>query len=122
MMGRSRMGLRYCLIFLVAFTACHGASGQRSLMAQDKPLNAKVEQSAREPQDASDLDCKKLLELIEQQRSVMSREAGQIRREIAALRDEISRPGAKDVFAGIGYIFGLAGIGLYVHARKDRRK
>jgi hypothetical protein len=38
--------------------------------------------------------------------------------EIAALRADLEKPGIKDVFAGIGYIFGLFGAAAFVAARR----
>jgi nickel transport protein len=39
-------------------------------------------------------------------------------KEIAALRADLDKPGMKDVFAGIGYIFGLFGMAAFVAARR----
>jgi hypothetical protein len=66
------------------------------------------------------MDCQQLAALIDQQKSLISRETGQIKRELAALRDDLSRPGVREIFAGIGHIFGLAGMGLYVHCRRSQ--
>ena len=48
----------------------------------------------------------------------LSRDLRQIRREIAALRAEMSRPGIREVFTGVGYIFGLFGVAAFVAARR----
>ena len=48
----------------------------------------------------------------------MSGELRRIQREIAALRADLDKPRLKDVFAGIGYIFGLFGVAAYVAARR----
>jgi nickel transport protein len=56
--------------------------------------------------------------LIKEQNSKLSRELRRIQREIAALRADLDKPGLKDVFAGIGYIFGLFGVAAYVAARR----
>jgi nickel transport protein len=58
--------------------------------------------------------------MIEQQKALISRETGQLKRELAALREELKRPGMREIVAGIGYIFGLAGVGLYLQAQKSR--
>lgn len=63
-------------------------------------------------------DCQALEAAIQQQNGLISRETGQIKREIAALRNDLSKPGIRDIIAGLGYIFGLAGIWLYV-SRKN---
>lgn len=38
--------------------------------------------------------------------------------EIAALRADLAEPGVKDIFAGVGYIFGLFGVAAFVAARR----
>ncbi len=65
-------------------------------------------------------DCRALIEAIDAQKAAFQREMGQIKRELAAMRQEMTRPGLRDVLAGIGYIFGMAGVALYVHSRKER--
>jgi nickel transport protein len=60
-----------------------------------------------------------LARLLEQQKAQLSRELGQIKREMGLLREELGKPGLKEVFAGIGYILGLAGVGLFIHCRKS---
>jgi nickel transport protein len=50
----------------------------------------------------------------------LSRDLRRIQREIAALRAELDEPGVEDVFAGIGYIFGLFGVAALVAARRRR--
>ena len=69
---------------------------------------------------AQPLDCRGLLEAIEQQKALLLRETGQLKREIAALRQEMTNPGIKDVLAGFGYIFGITGLALYFHCRKSK--
>jgi len=41
-----------------------------------------------------------------------------IARMLAEIRQK--EPTVRDIFAGIGYIFGLAGIAAYVHSRKKK--
>lgn len=57
-------------------------------------------------------------ELLKAQNSKLSGDLRRIQREIAALRADLAKPGLKDVFAGIGYIFGLFGVAAYVAARR----
>lgn len=66
-------------------------------------------------------DCRELAAMLDQHTTQISRELGQVRREIAALREDMTNPGIKEIFAGIGYIFGLAGVGFFVHSHRDRR-
>ena len=122
MTRRVGAGLRYGL-FPVAFLAgCLFLLGNGALAAEDRPGQAPSGQEAAQDQGAgATSDCKQLAELIRQQNSLISKETGQIKREIAAMREDASRPGIKEVFAGLGYIFGLAGVGIYAHNRKNRR-
>jgi nickel transport protein len=90
----------------------------------DQPAQAVSEQGSPQRTEAEVVtDCRQLAELVQQQRNYLSREIGQLKREIAALRDDLGKPGIKEIFAGIGYIFGLAGVGLYIHqSRRDRTR
>jgi hypothetical protein len=63
-------------------------------------------------------DCTQIIELLQQERNLITREMAQLKRELASLREEIAKPGLKEVFAGIGYILGLTGIALYFQTRK----
>ena len=56
--------------------------------------------------------------LLKEQNSKLSKDLRRIQREIAALRADIDTPGIRDVFAGIGYIFGLFGTAAFVAARR----
>jgi hypothetical protein len=107
------------LLILLASWACFGAKSAR---AQDQTGQAAPEESSRREDATAAVDCRELAAMLQQQKSLISRETGQLKREIAALREELSRPGIKEIFAGIGYIFGLAGIGLYVHNRRMGQK
>lgn len=64
------------------------------------------------------MDCERILAALEQQKNMISREMGQIKREMAALRSDLEKPGLRDIVAGLGYIFGLAGIALFWMRRK----
>jgi hypothetical protein len=56
--------------------------------------------------------------LLKEQNSKLSNDLRRIQREIAALRADLDKPGIKDVFAGIGYIFGMFGTAAFVAARR----
>jgi nickel transport protein len=56
--------------------------------------------------------------LIKEQNHKLSGELRRIQREIAALRADLNKPRLKDVFSGIGYIFGLFGVAAFVAARR----
>jgi nickel transport protein len=99
--------------------------GAPMLRAQENALQPSGDASASIVAEAPALPeqesaCEQALKMMQQERSQIIREIGQVRREIATLRQEISEPGLKEVFAGIGYIFGLAGVGLYVQCRKSK--
>ena len=69
-------------------------------------------------QDSPDNDLQAVISLLKEQNSKMSGDLRRIQREIAALRADLAKPGLKDVFAGIGYIFGLFGVAAYVASRR----
>jgi nickel transport protein len=50
--------------------------------------------------------------------SILDKKLKPITRMLADIRQK--GPTVADVFAGIGYIFGLVGIAAYVHSRKKR--
>ena len=56
--------------------------------------------------------------LLKEQNSKLSDDLRRIQREIAALRADLDKPGLKDIFAGIGYIFGLFGVAAFIAARR----
>lgn len=59
-----------------------------------------------------------ILALLKEQNTALSRDLSRIQREIAALRADLDTPGVKDVFAGIGYIFGLFGAAAFAASRR----
>ena len=69
-------------------------------------------------QDASEKESAEVVQLLKEQNSKLSRDLRRIQREIAALRADLDKPGMKEVFAGIGYIFGLFGVAAFVAARR----
>ncbi|MDX9787540.1 MAG: hypothetical protein RBT11_12220 [Desulfobacterales bacterium] len=69
-------------------------------------------------QSPPDEDSQAVMTLIKAQNSKLSGELRRIQREIAALRSDLNKPGIKDVFAGLGYIFGLFGVAAFVAARR----
>lgn len=73
---------------------------------------------AQSPADEGPRD---LAELLAEQNSTLSRELRRIQREIAALRADLDKPGLRDVFGGIGYIFGLFGTAAFVAGRRRDR-
>ncbi|HKK99041.1 MAG TPA: hypothetical protein VJ943_02240 [Desulfotignum sp.] len=69
-------------------------------------------------QDPPDETAGEVIVLLKEQNRKLSKDLRRIQREIAALRADLAKPGIKDVFAGIGYIFGLCGVAAFVAARR----
>ncbi|MDH4204916.1 MAG: hypothetical protein OEV45_05245 [Desulfobacteraceae bacterium] len=59
-----------------------------------------------------------VITLLNEQNRKLSNDLRRIHREIAALRADLDKPGIKDVFAGIGYIFGLFGVAAFIASRR----
>jgi hypothetical protein len=114
--------LRQFMFSLALILFCIGLE-HVTLYAQDQQ-GLEIHASATSASDqvlVPGTDCQALEAAIQQQKGVISRELGQIKREIAALRNDLSKPGIQDIIAGLGYIFGLAGIWLYVSSKKSGR-
>lgn len=123
MLKRLRPGMHSLLIMLAVMTGSISGFQEGSVWAQAAPgETGSPEGALRGTASSKQADCGELAGLVQQERTAISREMGQIKREIAALRDDLSKPGTKEIFAGIGYIFGLAGIGLYFHCRRGTRR
>jgi len=69
-------------------------------------------------QDPSDDNAREIILLLKEQNNKVSGDIRRIQREIAALRADIDEPGLKEIFAGVGYIFGLFGVAAFVAARR----
>lgn len=76
-------------------------------------LSAQTPQE-NEPQNYSN----DVAQLLKEQNSRLSGDLRRIQREIAALRADLDKPSLKDVFSGIGYIFGLFGTAAFVASRR----
>jgi len=63
-------------------------------------------------------ETQEVIALLKAQNSRLSKDLRRIQREIAALRADLAEPGVKDIFAGVGYIFGLFGVAAFVTARR----
>jgi len=62
-----------------------------------------------------------LTALLTERNAALSRELRGIRREIAALRADLDKPGFQEVFGGIGYILGLFGAAAFAASRRRDR-
>jgi hypothetical protein len=63
-------------------------------------------------------NCAEAVALLKTQNNKIHQELRNIKREIAALKDALSKPGPEKIFGGIGYIMGFLGIIFYFLARK----
>jgi|GEM_PF-1119126 len=87
--------------------------------AQETPVGGEIQKNGSESVKTQTIcDISEIKEQITQQSQEFSRELRQIKREIALLRQTMEKPGIKEIFAGIGYIFGLCGVAFYFSARK----
>jgi len=66
-------------------------------------------------------NCAEAVALLKTQNNKISQELRKIKREIAALKDALSKPGPEKIFGGIGYIMGFLGIIFYFLARKQSK-
>ncbi|MGD9504172.1 MAG: hypothetical protein AB7W37_04640 [Syntrophobacteraceae bacterium] len=111
--------LLFASVLLLAAVVCW--CGARAARAEEPetvaPTTQAVESAPAETSSSPTGDYERLAKMLEQQKNQMTRDMGQMKREIAALRQDISEPGLAQIFAGIGYILGLAGVGFYMHAR-----
>ncbi len=110
------------LLAMAALAFACGGSLPFAIAAESQPNQPAAEAAPARSMDAAGDECRHLADLIQQQKALFAREMGQVKRELAALRDDLTKPGLKEVFAGIGYILGLFGVGLYVHCRRGRTR
>jgi hypothetical protein len=80
-------------------------------------LVSSSEQAAAVPAANSD-QCQEVLTLLVEQDKKNSLEFRQIKRDIAALTQQVAAPGMSEILGGIGYILGLFGVAAYVASRK----
>ena len=59
-----------------------------------------------------------MVTLLNEQTGKLSGDLRLIQREIAALRADLDKPGFRDIFSGIGYIFGLFGVAAFMASRR----
>lgn len=68
-----------------------------------------------------DSPCAETAALLREQNTRLTRDLRRIQRELAFLREAMTRPGMQEIIGGIGYIFGICGIVFYMSARKNAR-
>ncbi|MEJ5299647.1 MAG: hypothetical protein WHS38_01510 [Thermodesulforhabdaceae bacterium] len=107
------------LLFITAMFTTLGLAS--ILKAQENPSVSDIQKAPPELSSNQVIcDLSAIKDQIAQQSQEFSQEMRQIKREIALLRHTMEKPGLKEVFAGIGYIFGLCGVAFYFSARKKR--
>ena len=62
--------------------------------------------------------CGDLAQLLARQEEKTSREFKQLKRDLAALSQQIEEPGLREILGGVGYILGIFGVAAYVAARR----
>ncbi len=82
-------------------------------MAEEPTAAAKTPASS-----ASFGECSELAALLAEQDEKNTREFRQIKRDLAALAQQVEEPGLSEILGGIGYILGLFGMAAYVASRK----
>ena len=107
-------------LYLIVLATClvlnfHPAS----LSAEEisNPVDSDI-QAMSQDRNVTD-NCAEAVALLQTQNKKISQELRMIKREIAALREELSKPGLNEIFGGIGYILGFLGIIFYFQARKQ---
>lgn len=66
-------------------------------------------------------DCRALMAGIEEHNRKLTQELRQIKREIAALNQNLEKPGVREIMAGIGSILGLFGVAAFFAARRQHK-
>jgi len=94
---------------------------QRGLMVSVLCLFLMGLPSSLPAQTPSEENSQEIVTLLKEQNNKLAKDLRRIQREIAALRADLDKPGIKDVFAGIGYIFGLFGVAAFVASRRKEQ-
>lgn len=109
---------RTCLIALLGLLLAGYVSGWVVLVP-----GARAEANEPGPAQVSRPgDCAEAVSLLKAQEAKMSRELRRVQREVAALRQQLSEPGMREILSGIGYILGLFGVAFFVSARNYTRQ
>jgi len=106
--------------FLIVLAAClvlYFYPASLSAEEVSSPVGSDIE-TMSEGQNVTDT-CAETVTLLKTQDKKISQELRKIKREIAALKEALSKPGPEKIFGGIGYIMGFLGIIFYFLARKQ---
>lgn len=63
--------------------------------------------------------CADVAALLARQEEKTSREFKQLKRDLAALSQQIEEPGLREILGGVGYILGIFGVAAYVASRRQ---
>jgi nickel transport protein len=108
--------------FLIIVNAGMGHQGQTtiSLPAQEDVLTTRAGEKSyfEESKDEDELLHLREEDLLSLMRTAVRSELDPLRSELLQLRKELSSPGFSEIMGGIGYIFGLVGVILWVKGEK----
>jgi len=107
-------------LFLIVLAACLVLNFYpASLSAEEisSPVGSDI-QTMSQDQNVTD-NCAEAVALLKAQNIKISQELRKIKREIAALKEALSKPGPEKIFGGIGYIMGFLDMIFYFLARKQ---
>jgi len=116
---RSQLAL---VVLLLAALLAIGHAAFAAAVEQGPEQEAAAEVAHNGGESAQTAACAQAVELLQQQKGLLTRELAQLKRELALLRESVAKPGLKEIFSGIGYILGLAGVGFFVHCRNQQKK
>lgn len=106
------------LCFLLALLSLTGSAAVLARAEQEVP----PPQSAVASSDPRQDNCSALMAKLEEQNLQLSRELRLIKRDLAALNQNLEKPGIQEVMAGIGYILGLFGIAAFCTTRRQNKR
>lgn len=96
-----------------------GSYGRSLLLAAMLCLGAVVASAEEAPPPAQVLDCPALGAQVVEDNRHLREELRQVKRELALLNQNLEKPGAREIIAGIGFILGLFGAAALVSARRQ---
>ncbi len=94
------------------------------MMSVTAPFHLQAEEPQRQPSEtvasaeAQPQECGAVLTALEEQNRKLQQELRQIKREIGMLNQNLEKPGAREIIAGVGFILGLFGTAALFTARR----
>lgn len=102
--GKSKsLGWWSVLLIIYCLVPCMSAMAEDKVVAAQPPIES----------------CGDLAALLVRQEEKTSRELKQIKRDLAALSQQLEEPGLPEILGGIGYVFGIFGVAAYVASRRQ---